>query len=348
MPDSRQSPSRPLRPLLPPPAPDRRAADPLRIILVSQYFPPEIGATQFRMQAFAEHLANRGHRVTVICELPNHPHGVIPDEYRGRVYEDDRSNAYRVLRVWVKTHVEKTQKTRMAFYLSYMSLATGLSPLAGRADVVLATSPPLFAGVAGVAIARINRAPLVLDVRDLWPAAATSLGQISPGAVTAAAEAIERWLYRSAAVVVAVTRPFCEHVDGIRKRGPASVLVPNGTLDLFFANSADRSARTRLALPEDRFLVTFAGIHGIAQALPAIVDSAAVLDGRADFAFVGDGPMKEIAMRHAQERGVSNVHFRRQLALDEVTPFLAASDALLVPLSSHLTYACLLPPMLIV
>ena len=101
----------------------------LRILLLSQYFPPEVGATQSRMQAFAEYLAARGHRVTVICEFPNHPHGVVPPEYRGRLYEDDRSNPYRVLRVWVKASEEKTQRTRMHFYLSYMALATAMAPV---------------------------------------------------------------------------------------------------------------------------------------------------------------------------------------------------------------------------
>ena len=133
------------------------------------------------MQAFAEHLADRGHRVTVVCEFPNHPQGVMPEAYRGRVLEDDRSNPYRILRVWVKTNAEKTQRTRLSFYVSYMALATAVAPLAGRVDVVLATSPPLFTALAGLAVARLNRAPFVLDVRDLWPAAATSLGQISPG-----------------------------------------------------------------------------------------------------------------------------------------------------------------------
>ena len=147
----------------------------LRILLLSQYFAPEVGATQSRMQAFAEHLAARGHEVTVICEFPNHPHGVIPAEYGGHIYEDDRSNPYRILRVWVKASEEKTQRTRMQFYLSYMALATAMAPVAGRADVVVATTPPLFTGVAGLALARLNRAPFVLDVRDLWPSAAVSL-----------------------------------------------------------------------------------------------------------------------------------------------------------------------------
>jgi glycosyltransferase involved in cell wall biosynthesis len=322
-------------------APERQR---LRIVLVSQYFPPEIGATQSRMQAFAEYLSARGHDVTVIAEFPNHPHGVIPQEFRGRFYADDRSNAYRVLRVWVKASPEKNQVTRIEFYLSFMAAATAVAPVAGKADVVLATSPPLFAGVAGLAIARLNRAPFVLDVRDLWPAAAVSLNQISIASATHVGERLERWLYRASAAVVSVTRPFCAHIDAIRQRTPTTALIPNGTLELFFANG--QVAPERLGLPEGRFVVTFAGTHGIAQGLASVLDSAAIAD-EVEFAFVGDGPVKESLVADAAERGLKNVSFHPQVALEEMPPILAASDALLVPLSSHETFTQFVPSKMI-
>ncbi|MGH3072958.1 MAG: glycosyltransferase family 4 protein [Gaiellaceae bacterium] len=323
-----------------------RAQRRLRILLLSQYFPPEVGATQSRMQAFAEHLAARGHEVTVICEFPNHPHGVMPAEYHGHLLEDDRSNPYRILRVWVKASEEKTQRTRMQFYLSYMGMATAIAPVAGRADVVVATTPPLFTGAAGLALARLNRAPFVLDVRDLWPAAAVSLMQISDGAQLKLAEWLERLLYREAAAVVAVTQPFCEHVDAIRAAPPATTLIPNGTLELFL-DAEPGSGRAQLGASDGDFLVTFAGTHGIAQGLDTVVEAAARLDGEARFAFVGDGPLKEPLVRLAAERGVRNVDFHPQVPLTETPPLLAASDALLVPLSSHPTFRDFVPSKLI-
>jgi glycosyltransferase involved in cell wall biosynthesis len=316
----------------------------LRIVLVSQYFPPEVGATQSRIQSFAEYLAERGHHVTVIAEFPNHPHGQIPPEYRGRLVEIDRTNPYKVIRVWVHTSAEKTELTRLSFYVSFMGMATAVAPLAGRADVVVATTPPLFTAVAGLAIARLNRAPFILDVRDLWPAAATSLMQISPGWETRVAEQLERRLYRAAATVTAVTRPFCEHIDAIRSGGPATVFLPNGTLERFFEMNGDGD---RLGVPDDRFLLTFAGMHGIAQALPSALDAAALLDGEAELSFVGDGPMKDIVVRLADERGLRNVRFHPQMPLEHVTPVLAGSDALLVPLSAHPTFEQFVPSKLI-
>jgi glycosyltransferase involved in cell wall biosynthesis len=315
------------------------------VLLFSQYFPPEVGATQTRMQSFAEHLAARGHDVTVVAEFPNHPHGVMPKRYRGRLLEDDRTNDYRVLRVWVKTAPEKTQRTRLELYLSYMALATAVAPLAGRPDVVLATSPPLFTGVAGAVVARAMRAPFVLDVRDLWPAAAISLEQMSPGLTLRASHALERWLYREAVTAVAVTRPFCDHIDALRERDPRTVLIPNGTLELFFSDG-ERGARTELGGQDGRFLVTFAGTHGIAQALPAVVE-AAELAPDIDFALVGEGPMKDSLERLVEQRGLRNVHFRSQRPLDQMPPLLTASDALLVPLSGHPTFADFVPSKMI-
>ena len=320
-----------------------RAPRSLNVVLLSQYFPPEVGATQSRIQSFAEYLYERGHRVTVIAEFPNHPFGVVPDRYRGHLVDDDRSNGYRVLRVWAKASEEKTQRTRLAFYLSYSGLAAAMAPRTGRADVVVATSPPLFTALAGASLARLKRAPFVLDVRDLWPAAAEALDQISGGWMRRGALAAETWLYREAAAVVAVTQSFCEHVDAIRQMPPATQLIPNGTLEMFLDAQADPRARAELGASNGEFLVTFAGTHGIAQALPAVVDAACLVGGGVEFAFVGEGPVKPMLQAQVAELKLSNVHFHPQVPMIETPRILASSDALLVPLSSHPTFTQFVP-----
>ena len=325
----------------PEPAPRR-----LRVLLLSQYFPPEVGATQSRAQAFAEYLAARGHAVTVIAEFPNHPLGVFPPEYRGHVVEDDQSNPYRVVRVWVRASERKTPGTRMQFYLSYMVLATLVAPVVGRADVVAATSPPLFTGAAGLALARMNRAPFVLDVRDLWPAAAVSLKQLPNRAAIRAAGGLERFLYRQAAAVTAVTRPFCEHIDAVRGR-PGSIFLPNGTLDLFFDAEPDATSRKTLGARDGEFVLTFAGNFGLAQALPSVVDAAALLEPGIRVALIGEGPVRGDLVARAAQRSPDNITFVPQMPLEHVPPLLAASDALLVTLSAHPTFADFVPSKLV-
>ncbi|HMB67966.1 MAG TPA: glycosyltransferase WbuB, partial [bacterium] len=75
----------------------------MRILYLSQYFPPEIGATQSRALAMARGLVAAGHSVTMITEVPNHPRGVIPPEYRGRAFWRESLDGIDVRRVWVRT-----------------------------------------------------------------------------------------------------------------------------------------------------------------------------------------------------------------------------------------------------
>ncbi len=128
----------------------------------------------------ARGLVQAGHNVTIIAEVPNHPTGVIPSEYRGRLYERTNENGIDVIRVWVKASPVKGFRSGMAFYLSYMSMATlaGLFLTRKKYDVIYATSPPLFVGAAALIISYLRFTPLVFEVRDLWPKSAVALGEL--------------------------------------------------------------------------------------------------------------------------------------------------------------------------
>src|SRR5438309_662511 len=143
---------------------------PMRVLYFTQYFPPEVGATQTRAAEMSRYLAAQGHKVTIITEVPNHPSGIIPPEYRGRLSERVKEDGVDVLRLWVWASPEKTFKSRMRFYLSYMGMAALAGALLrGRYDLVYATSPPLFVAVAGAVVALVRRIPFIFEVRDLWP-----------------------------------------------------------------------------------------------------------------------------------------------------------------------------------
>ena len=56
----------------------------MRILILTQYFAPEVTAARVRLEAFAKGLAERDHEVEVVCEVPNHPEGIVRPEFRGR------------------------------------------------------------------------------------------------------------------------------------------------------------------------------------------------------------------------------------------------------------------------
>jgi glycosyltransferase involved in cell wall biosynthesis len=318
----------------------------VHVLFVTQFFTPEVGATQTRIHEFARACVAAGHRVTVLTELPNHPRGRILPDYQGRIVTRETLDGFTVLRVWVWTAEIKTFWMRLAFYGSFFVLALLRGALVrGPVDVVFATSPPLPVGLLGWVLARARRARFVLDIRDLWPAAAQALGELNRPALLRAAERLERFLYRHADRITTVTRGFVRHITPMLRDAARVVWLPNGTIgDVFHPDRVDPSLRARLGLT-GRFVVTFAGNHGIGQGLEAVLEAANLLRARPDvmFCFIGDGPSKARLVARAGALELPNVRFLPGVPLAEVTPYLTMSDALLVTLRSHPVFDTFIP-----
>lgn len=305
----------------------------MRILIFTQYFTPEIGATQTRLHAFASGLAARGHEVEVVCGVPNHPQGVIHEGYRGRLRHRRELDGFAATYVWVHTRPKKSTRARLAFYGTYAALATAAGAVMPRADVILASSPPLPVATAGMAVARLRRVPWVMDVRDLWPAAAVAMGELGPGRVLRAAERLERQLYRSADAVTVVTRPFANRVAAITAREEIH-LVPNGTTELWLAARDLEPEREELGLPASEFIWTFAGNVGGAQGLESAIEAAELLGPGFRLLVLGDGPARRRLEDLARNRARAVVDFRDQVPPEEARRYLRSSDALLVSLAS--------------
>lgn len=320
----------------------------MRVLLVSQYFHPEVGATQTRMFEFARALAEAGHAVDVLAEFPNHPTGVIPPVYRGRWFELDTSCAFRIARVWVSASPNKTFWTRLAFYGSFVAMAiAGSLRLAGRYDVVVATSPPLPVALAGLVISRLKRAGFVMDVRDLWPRAASALGELREGTAYRLAERLELLLYGKAARITVTTRAFARDIaHRLPSAAPKVELVPNGTLEDVFDPARGDAGLRRQLVGADECLVAYVGLHGLAQGLDAVLDAAGELKragAPVRFVFVGEGPVKAALVARAQAEGLDTVRFLPQVPLEQSAYYMNAADMLLVPLTADPAFEMFVP-----
>ena len=309
----------------------------MRILYLSQYFPPEVGATQTRAYEMAQGLLRAGHHVTMLAEVPNHPEGVIRSDYRGKFWARESFDGIDVIRVWVKTAPVKTFKTRMLFYLSYMlnALLAGLLLARGRYDAIYATSPPLFVGAAALALSYLRRTPLVFEVRDLWPESAVALGELRNPRFIRWATRLEEACYRRARRIVVVT-------EGMRarllERGIPAVklaLIPNGAnTELFQPQpAAGQQLRADLGL-EGVFLIVYAGIHGIAQGLETALYAADRLraNPRIHFLFIGEGPCKADLLALKAQLDLPNVTLLEAQPREAIPAYLSAADVALAPL----------------
>jgi colanic acid biosynthesis glycosyl transferase WcaI len=319
----------------------------MRVLYFSQYYPPEVGATSTRASAMSRYLARMGHQVTVVTEVPNHPSGIIPPYYRGRLSERVCEDGVDVLRLWVSTSPEKTFKSRMRFYLSYMAMGSlAGSLLRGRYDLVYATSPPLFVGPAGLAAAMVRRVPFVFEVRDLWPESAVALGELNSKRAIRAAEALERLLYRRASRIVVVTEGIRERL--VERGLPPEKLafIPNGADTELFRFDPEGRARVRSMLGVgDKFVAMYAGIHGLAQGMECLVEAARLLEKREDivFVFIGEGPKKAAVAQLKEGLGLDNLVLLPEVQVEQMPAYLSAADCAIVPLRDDPLFRGALP-----
>jgi glycosyltransferase involved in cell wall biosynthesis len=319
----------------------------MRIIIVTHYFPPETGAPQARLSGLAASWAADGDDVTVLTGMPNHPTGVIPPEYRGAIRRRERHDGYRVLRTWLYATPNEGMALKTIGHLSFMISSVLLGGRAsGPADVVVVSSPTFFAVGSGWLLARLKRARLVVEVRDLWPAIFTELGVLTNRPVIRLLERLELAAYAAADTVIVVSDGFRANLIG---RGvPASKVhtIRNGVCAGEFDPDApaDTRLRARLGANPGDCLVLYAGTHGISQGLTSVADSAALLtDEPIRFAFVGDGADKQRLRHRVAEHGLRNVALLPGIPHEQIPALLAAADICLVPLRDVPLFSSFIP-----
>jgi glycosyltransferase involved in cell wall biosynthesis len=328
--------------------PPRSLPGHLRILVVTHYFPPEIGAPQARLSEMARAWGTEGagDRVTVLTGMPNHPTGVVPRAYRRRLRSREHGDGYRILRTWLYATPNEGVARKTLGHLSFMVSSVLLGwRRSGPADVVVVSSPTFFSIFSAWVLARAKRARLVLDIRDLWPAIFVELGVLTNPRLIRLLERIELWAYHQADRVVVVSEGF--RGDLIDRGVPATRVhtVRNGAdLDRFTPGPADPAVRRRLGARDDEVLVVYIGAHGISHGLDAVLDAGAKLEGEpVHLALVGEGARKQELARRLAELALPNVTMHPGVPREEVPAVLAAADICLVPLRDVPLFATFIP-----
>jgi glycosyltransferase involved in cell wall biosynthesis len=206
---------------------------------------------------------------------------------------------------------------------------------ASRPDYIFVDSPPLFLGVPGWIAAKVWRVPLLFNVADLWPDSVRDLGIMSDGLLVRIAYRLERWIYRHATSVTAVTEGIRAALLG-SKRLPAEkvMFLPNGVdTKLFKPSPPDEKLKQNLGLAGKK-IVLYAGNHGYAGAVEQVLYAANCLrdEPSLHFLLIGEGPEKRKLIELAAILKLSNVTFHDQVPLAVMPSFLSISDLAVVTL----------------
>ena len=319
----------------------------MRILFFSHYFPPEGNAPAARTYDNAVRWVRAGHAVTVVTGVPSHPAGVVFPGYRNRLRQRETVCGVEVLRVWTYLAPNKGKLRRIANYVSYMVSATCFAMWLPRPDIVVATSPQFFCGWAGVLTSRLRRVPLVLEIRDLWPASIAAVGALESRPLLRCLELLERAMYRAATIIVTVGHGYRREL--LARGVPEARLhvIPNGIDRARFApREADAELKRSLGL-EGRFIVGYSGTLGMASGLDVVLRAARTLRerGRDDIAFllVGDGAVREDLAAAARRDGLERVVFAGRQDPARMPAFLSICDVCLVHLRKLELFSTVLP-----
>lgn len=322
----------------------------MRILYVSQYFPPEMGAPAARVSELSRHWIHAGHEVTVLTGFPNHPEGVIWPEYRSRfrrLISKEMVDGMKVVRTWLLPFPNRKSYERILNYSSFCVSAGLTGSLVDRPDLVIATSPQLLVGLSGWWVAKLKRVPFVLEVRDLWPESLVAVGIGGPNSLLSRVLGrIAGFLYRQANHIVVVTPAFREHlIKNWRVPEEKISIVQNGVETELFS-PGDGSPLLRDLNVEEEFIASYIGTLGLAHGLQTVVEAAETLqriEPNVLFLLVGEGADRERVQALAKSKKLRNIRFVPQQPREKIPVYIAASDVCLVLLKKSDVFETVIP-----
>ena len=307
----------------------------MRLLILTQYFPPEVGAPQNRLFELAVRLQKMGVDITVMTAMPNYPKMVIHEAYRGKKYVYEEMENLKIYRSSIYVTTDRSILNRLLNYFSFVlsSFRTG-SRIEGEFDYVFCESPPLFLGISAYFLAKKKKAKMIFNVSDLWPESAEKLGLVTNKLLLRVSTWLEEFLYRKSSIITGQTQGI---VANIQNRFPKSKVVwlPNGVdLSYYDPSKYQSEWRKSVGLKQDDAVFLYAGIIGYAQGLDLLLDAANLLKEKSEIKIVllGDGPEKERLIKKAVVMQLKNVLFFDPVPKSQMPAIIAAANAAIIPL----------------
>ncbi len=282
----------------------------MKLLILTQYFPPEIGAAAERIGSLARFLRSRC-ELTVIAPVPSYPWEHVIDGYEQR--DSSESNrGYELVRCY-KIPKSKNLFVRLFSEVAYAANCLRHALRLSRHDMVLVSSPSFFLGVTAVVLKYILKSEFILDIRDLYPASLQHAGLLTNGPVLRALQRMEHKIYRQARLVTVVNHVWMKEV---KPHGRNVITIPNGVdLEAFLRESEAPPAISddQQQLLADHFAIVFVGNLGMFYDNSLYLKAAKHFSDNAErnyqFIFIGEGSFKLALQRSVERENLPNVHF---------------------------------------
>jgi hypothetical protein len=315
-----------------------------RLLCIYQHAPTPGAPGIYRHRLYLSELARRGWDVDLISTPINYMRGTVPDRYAGRPYVREVIDGVTHHWVWASSSVHRSRGHRAMNYATFATAAAIRGATLARPDLIWASSPPLPVGTIGELLARRFRRPWVLEVRDLWPESAVSVGWLREE--TQLYRALDRLARRYARRAEAVLVPTPGLAEPVQRHGAATVcVVPGAVFDSARGVEVRMRVRAELGVAPDTCLFVYVGALGVANGLQTLLDAAGEVAGdeRMSFVLVGDGSDRRRLEHEVEHRRIPRVRILPPVPKERVPDILAASDVCLHLLRPDPLFAGALP-----
>ncbi|MBL1281166.1 MAG: glycosyltransferase family 4 protein [Fluviicola sp.] len=307
----------------------------MKILFLTQYYPPEIGAPQNRLHELAVRLKSKGVDVDVLTAMPNYPEMEIEEAYKGGKIKEEIIDGIQVFRSSIYVTKSKSILPRLLNYFSFVWSSYWRGKKLEKYDYLMVESPPLFLGYSAIRLAKKLNAKLIFNVSDLWPESAEKMGIVTNKMMLKFAYNLEAKCYKKASLVTGQTMGI---VENIKKRFPETKLhwLPNG-VDLEFYNPEtvkSNDFREKNGFSQDDIVFFYGGIIGHAQGLQVVLHAAEKVRDleKVKIILQGAGPELEGLKKLNKKLKLKNVFFLPPVKKEEMPSILKEVDIALVPL----------------
>lgn len=307
----------------------------MKILILTQYYPPEIGAPQNRLHELAVRLKANNIDVEVLTAMPNYPKMELFEEYKNGLIKEEIIDGVQVFRARIYVSKSKGILKRLLNYFSFVVTSYWRGRKLGNYDYLLVESPPLFLGYTAMALSKKLKAKLIFNVSDLWPESAEKLNIVSNKTLLKFAYNLEAKCYRKAHLITGQTQGI---VDNIKFRFPNKKVywLPNG-VDVDFYNPelySKNDFRIKHGFKNEDTLFFYGGILGHAQGLQTVLKAAKIVESITSIQIIlqGAGPEKEELLKLKESLQLENIHFLPPVSKSEMPFILKEVDVALVPL----------------
>ncbi|MEM2103437.1 MAG: glycosyltransferase family 4 protein [Candidatus Bathyarchaeia archaeon] len=303
----------------------------MRVLVLAQYFPPDMGGGATRAYNVAKGLVANGCRVTVVAAFPHYPSGNIPAEYRWKPLSVENMDGFKVYRTFVPALASEGVLKRLLLFVSFAFSCLFALPFVGRVDVVWAANPNVISVFPGLVYSFVKNCPLVQNVDDLWPEVLYDLGMPRNSLFGILGEFLAKLAYRVSTAITPISPGYVGVICGKYGADRRKVHVVRAGVDLekFKVDNSHANSDNKC------FRVLYSGAFSLAYDFDQVLLAAKLLENIDDIEFVlqGGGEFAGYLKGRVKALGLKNVKIIDEIiGRDEVAKLLGEADALILPL----------------